>query len=141
MDKAKFEAVMERMAKAAPDQASPEIMSLIIANLVLLFEQQDSWPQMMMAVTATLSAAISEEREEHIARNEEAAVRAANEFMAGILNKSQGMVRTAVGETNNKADRRQVGLNYHRPHKNNIINKRENNAKHTKDIRATRIGG
>lgn len=88
MDKAKFEVVMERMAKAAPDQASPEIMSLIIANLVLLFEQQDSWPQMMMAVTATLSAAISEEREEHIARNEEAAVRAANEFMAGILNKS-----------------------------------------------------
>ena len=88
MDKAKFEAVMERMAKAAPDQASPEIMSLIIANLVFLFEQQDSWPHMMMAVTATLSAAISEEREEHIARSEEAAVRAANEFMAGILNKS-----------------------------------------------------
>ena len=88
MDKAKFEAVMERMAEAAPKEASPEIMSLIIANLVLLFEQQDSWPHMMMAVTATLSAAITEEQEQHITRNEEAAVRAADEFMAGILNKS-----------------------------------------------------
>ena len=45
MDKAEFIEVMRRVEEAVPDKASPEILSLIIANLVLLFEQHAEWPQ------------------------------------------------------------------------------------------------
>ena len=87
MDKDKFDAVMERMAAAAPDQASPEIMSLIIANLVLLFNQQEQWPSIMVAVTAVLSEAIKEDRERVEDKGEDIALRDANNFMAAIIQK------------------------------------------------------
>ena len=87
MDKKEFEVVMERIAKAAPDQASPEVMSLIVANLVLLFEQQEQWPSIMVAVTAVLSEAIKEDRERAEDRGEDIALRDANDFMDAIIQK------------------------------------------------------
>ncbi len=87
MDKKEFEVAMHRIAEAAPKEASPEIMSLIVANLVLLFEQQQQWPSIMMAVTAVLSEAIKEDREEATEKDEDVALRDANNFMAAIIQK------------------------------------------------------
>jgi len=90
MEREEFEVVMRRIAEAAPKEASPEIMSLIIANLVLLFNQQEQWPSIMVAVTAVLSEAIKEDREEvteFSVKGAETALRDANKFMSGILNK------------------------------------------------------
>ena len=87
MDKKEFEVAMHRIAEAAPKEASPEVMSLIVANLVLLFEQQQQWPSIMMAVTAVLSEAIKEDREEAAEKDEDVALRDANNFMAAIIQK------------------------------------------------------
>ena len=87
MDKKEFEVAMHRIAEAAPKEASPEVMSLIIANLVLLFEQQEQWPSIMVAVTAVLSEAIKEDRERAEDRGEDIALRDANNFMAAINQK------------------------------------------------------
>mgnify|MGYP003676232083 CR=1 FL=1 len=87
MDREEFEVLMRRMAEAAPKEASPEIMSLIIANLVLLFNQQEQWPSIMVAVTAVLSEAIKEDREEATEKDEDVALRDANNFMAAIIQK------------------------------------------------------
>jgi len=87
MDKEEFEVAMYRIAEAAPKEASPEVMSLIVANLVLLFEQQQQWPSIMMAVTAVLSEAIKEDREEATEKDEDVALRDANNFMAAIIQK------------------------------------------------------
>jgi hypothetical protein len=87
MDKEEFEVAMHRIAEAAPKEASPEVMSLIVANLVLLFEQQQQWPSIMMAVTAVLSEAIKEDREEATEKDEDVALRDANNFMAAIVQK------------------------------------------------------
>ena len=87
MDKEEFEVAMHRIAEAAPKEASPEVMSLIVANLVLLFEQQQQWPSIMMAVTAVLSEAIKEDREEVTEKDEDVALRDANNFMAAIIQK------------------------------------------------------
>ena len=87
MDKKEFEVAMHRIAEAAPKEASPAVMSLIVANLVLLFEQQEQWPSIMMAVTAVLSEAIKEDREEATEKDEDVALRDANNFMAAIIQK------------------------------------------------------
>ena len=87
MDKEEFEVAMHRIAEAAPKEASPEVMSLIVANLVLLFEQQEQWPSIMVAVTAVLSEAIKEDREEATEKDEDVALRDANNFMAAIIQK------------------------------------------------------
>ena len=87
MDKEEFEVAMHRIAEAAPKEASPEVMSLIVANLVLLFEQQEQWPSIMVAVTAVLSEAIKEDREEATEKDEDVALRDANNFMAAIVQK------------------------------------------------------
>ena len=87
MDKEEFEVAMHRIAEAAPKEASPEVMSLIVANLVLLFEQQQQWPSIMMAVTAVLSEAIKEDRERAEDKGEDIALRDANNFMAAIIQK------------------------------------------------------
>ena len=92
MDKEEFEVAMHRIAEAAPKEASPEVMSLIVANLVLLFNQQEQWPSIMVAVTAVLSEAIKEDREEAKFvptrdKGEDIALRDANDFMAAIIQK------------------------------------------------------
>ena len=87
MDKEEFEVAMHRIAEAAPKEASPEVMSLIVANLVLLFNQQEQWPSIMVAVTAVLSEAIKEDREEATEKDEDVALRDANNFMAAIVQK------------------------------------------------------
>ena len=87
MDKKEFEVAMHRIAEAAPKEASPEVMSLIVANLVLLFEQQEQWPSIMVAVTAVLSEAIKEDRDRAEDRGEDIALRDANNFMAAIIQK------------------------------------------------------
>ncbi len=87
MDKEEFEVAMHRIAEAAPKEASPEVMSLIVANLVLLFEQQEQWPSIMVAVTAVLSEAIKEDRERAEDRGEDIALRDANDFMDAIIQK------------------------------------------------------
>ena len=87
MDKKEFEVAMHRIAEAAPKEASPEVMSLIVANLVLLFEQQEQWPSIMVAVTAVLSEAIKEDRERAEDKGEDIALRDANDFMAAIIQK------------------------------------------------------
>jgi hypothetical protein len=87
MDKEEFEVAMHRIAEAAPKEASPEVMSLIVANLVLLFEQQEQWPSIMVAVTAVLSEAIKEDRERAEDKGEDIALRDANNFMAAIIQK------------------------------------------------------
>ncbi len=87
MDKEEFEVAMHRIAEAAPKEASPEVMSLIVANLVLLFNQQEQWPSIMVAVTAVLSEAIKEDREKAEDIGEDIALRDANDFMAAIIQK------------------------------------------------------
>ena len=87
MDKKEFEVAMHRIAEAAPKEASPEVMSLIVANLVLLFEQQEQWPSIMVAVTAVLSEAIKEDRDRAEDKGEDIALRDANNFMAAIIQK------------------------------------------------------
>tara|TARA_B100000497_G_C7279667_1_gene193958 strand:- start:95 stop:370 length:276 start_codon:yes stop_codon:yes gene_type:complete len=87
VDKEEFEVAMHRIAEAAPKEASPEVMSLIVANLVLLFNQQEQWPSIMVAVTAVLSEAIKEDREKAEDRGEDIALRDANDFMAAIIQK------------------------------------------------------
>ena len=87
MDKKEFEVAIHRIAEAAPKEASPEVMSLIVDNLVLLFEQQEQWPSIMVAVTAVLSEAIKEDRERAEDKGEDIALRDANNFMASIIQK------------------------------------------------------
>tara|TARA_Y100000389_G_scaffold12468_1_gene11262 strand:+ start:255 stop:530 length:276 start_codon:yes stop_codon:yes gene_type:complete len=87
VDKEEFEVAMHRIAEAAPKEASPEVMSLIVANLVLLFNQQEQWPSIMVAVTAVLSEAIKEDREKAEDIGEDIALRDANDFMAAIIQK------------------------------------------------------
>jgi len=87
MDKEEFEVAMHRIAEAAPKEASPEVMSLIVASLVLLLEQQEQWPTIMVAVTAVLSEAIKEDRERAEDKGEDIALRDANNFMAAIIQK------------------------------------------------------
>jgi len=87
MDKKEFEVAMHRIAEAAPKEASPEVMSLIVANLVLLFEQQEQWPSIMFAATTVLSAAMKEDRERAEDKGEDIALRDANDFMAAIVQK------------------------------------------------------
>lgn len=87
MDKEEFEVAMHRIAEAAPKEASPEVMSLIIANLVLLFNQQEQWPSIMFAATTVLSEAMKEDRERAEDKGEDIALRDANDFMAAIIQK------------------------------------------------------
>jgi hypothetical protein len=87
VDKEEFEVAMHRIAEAAPKEASPEVMSLIVANLVLLFNQQEQWPSIMVAVTAVLSEAMKEDRERAEDKGEDIALRDANDFMAAIIQK------------------------------------------------------
>ena len=87
MDKEEFEVAMHRIAEAAPKEASPEAMSLIIANLVLLFNQQEQWPSIMFAATTVLSEAMKEDRERAEDKGEDIALRDANDFMAAIIQK------------------------------------------------------
>jgi hypothetical protein len=62
-------------------------MSLIIANLVLLFNQQEQWPSIMFAATTVLSEAMKEDRERAEDKGEDIALRDANDFMAAIIQK------------------------------------------------------
>ena len=87
MDKEEFEVAMHRIAEAAPKEASPEVMSLIVANLVLLFNQQEQWPSIMFAATTVLSEAMKEDRERAEDKGEDIALRDANDFMAAIIQK------------------------------------------------------
>jgi hypothetical protein len=87
VDKEEFEVAMHRIAEAAPKEASPEVMSLIIANLVLLFNQQEQWPSIMFAATTVLSEAMKEDRERAEDKGEDIALRDANDFMAAIIQK------------------------------------------------------
>jgi len=81
MDKDEFLIAMNHVAEALPDQASPAVASLIIANLILLYEQQKEWPHMMMAVTTILADAMAEEK----AEGEAAATEDANAFLKNIM--------------------------------------------------------
>ena len=45
MGKDEFTTMMQQVADTVPSQASAEIVSLIIANLILLYDQQGEWPK------------------------------------------------------------------------------------------------
>jgi len=86
MDKDEFLTAMNRVAEALPDQSSPEMTSLFIANIILIYEQEKEWPHMMMAVTTILADAMVEEK----AEGEAAATEDAKAFLKNIMENHNG---------------------------------------------------
>jgi|TARA_R110000824_G_scaffold48871_2_gene137608 hypothetical protein len=81
MGKDEFTTMMQQVADTVPSQASAEIVSLIIANLILLYDQQGEWPKMMLTTTRILAEAMAEEE----AENETAATEDAKTFLKNIM--------------------------------------------------------
>ena len=81
MGKDEFATMMQQVADTVPSQASAEIVSLIIANLILLYDQQGEWPKMMLMTTRILAEAMAEEE----AENETAATEDAKTFLKNIM--------------------------------------------------------
>ena len=81
MGKDEFTTMMQQVADTVPSQASAEIVSLIIANLILLYDQQGEWPKMMLTTTRILAEAMAEEE----AENEPAATEDAKTFLKNIM--------------------------------------------------------
>ena len=79
----KVNAMMHKIAEALPDESSPELTAIMLINIVLLYEQEHNWPEIMLAINSGLTDHLCAGIEE----KEDAAVRAANEFMSGILGK------------------------------------------------------
>tara|TARA_R110000751_G_C13672095_1_gene470396 strand:+ start:569 stop:826 length:258 start_codon:yes stop_codon:yes gene_type:complete len=72
MDKDEFLKVMGQVADIVPDQATPEVVSVIIANLIRLYDQQEEWPQMITIVTTVLADVCEERAEQETAATEDA---------------------------------------------------------------------
>ena len=81
MGKDEFTTMMQQVADTVPSQASAEIVSLIIANLILLYDQQGEWPKMRLTTTRILAEAMAEEE----AENETAATEDAKTFLKNIM--------------------------------------------------------
>lgn len=81
MDKNEFEAMMRKIADALPDKGSPEVLSLIFANIVMIYEVENEWPSMMMATTKILADAMAEAIED----GEASATEDANAFLKNIM--------------------------------------------------------
>lgn len=92
MDKDEFCKLMKKVMDAMPSKTNKEIMSLIIANMLMQYEIENEWPIVMTQVTHILSEAMTEARaeaeaEDEFARSidEDVATAAADAFLKNIL--------------------------------------------------------
>lgn len=83
MDKDEFCKLMKKVMDAMPSKTNKEIMSLIIANMLMQYEIEDEWPIVMTQVTHILSEAMAEARAE--AEAEDVATAAADAFLKNVL--------------------------------------------------------
>ena len=83
MDKDEFCKLMKKVMDAMPSNTSKEIMSLIIANMLMQYEIENEWPVVMTQVTHILSEAMAEARAE--AEAEDVATAAADAFLKNVL--------------------------------------------------------
>ena len=60
MDKDEFCKLMQSVMDAMPSKTNKEIMSLIIANMLMQYEIEDEWPTVIAQVTHILSEAMVE---------------------------------------------------------------------------------
>ena len=70
MDKDEFCKLMKKVMDAMPSKTNKEIMSLIIANMLMQYEIENEWPIVMTQVTHILSEAMTEARAEEEAKDE-----------------------------------------------------------------------
>ena len=51
----KVNAMMHKIAEALPDESSPELTAIMLINIVLLYEQEHNWPEIMLAINSGLT--------------------------------------------------------------------------------------
>lgn len=90
MDKDEFCKLMQSVMDAMPSKTNKEIMSLIIANMLMQYEIEDEWPTVIAQVTHILSEAQAEaeaEYENELEReiDESVAIDAADTFLKNVL--------------------------------------------------------
>tara|TARA_R110000772_G_scaffold202177_2_gene312471 strand:+ start:104 stop:364 length:261 start_codon:yes stop_codon:yes gene_type:complete len=78
-----FSEIMNKIAEASPDKMSTGLLTAIIANLVRVYDLQEHWPSIMMAVTQSLSELMVEE----VLCSERDAERDANNFLKAVMDK------------------------------------------------------
>ena len=83
MDKDEFCKLMQSVMDAMPSKTNKEIMSLIIANMLMQYEIEDEWPTVIAQVTHVLSEAMAETQAEKA--DEDAATADADAFLKNIL--------------------------------------------------------
>ena len=81
MGEDEFLVTMQRVADALPDRTSPEVTALIIANMIMVYEQQQECPHIMALATTILADAIAEDRKDE----ETAATKDADVFLKKIM--------------------------------------------------------
>ena len=81
MDKDEFCKLMQSVMDAMPSKTNKEIMSLIIANMLMQYEIEDEWPTVIAQVTHILSEAMAEAQ----AEAEDVATAAADAFLKNVL--------------------------------------------------------
>ena len=84
MDKDEFCKLMQRVMDILPSKTSKEIMSLIIANLLMQYDIEDDWPNVMTHVTHILSEAMAEARAAERDRQLEIAAEDEDDFTRSI---------------------------------------------------------
>jgi len=91
MDKDEFCKLMQSVMDAMPSKTNKEIMSLIIANMLMQYEIESEWPTVIAQVTHILSEAMVEtqaaaEYAKIIEDNDESvATAAADAFLKNVL--------------------------------------------------------
>jgi hypothetical protein len=92
MDKDEFCKLMQSVMDVMPFKTNKDIMSLIIANMLMQYEIEDEWPTVIAQVTHILSEAMAEARakaeaEDEFARSidEDVATAAADAFLKNVL--------------------------------------------------------
>lgn len=81
MDKDEFCKLMQGVMDAMPSKTNKEVMSLIIANMLMQYEIEDEWPTLIAQVTHILSEAQEEAEAEKVnARQAQAAAEYENEL-------------------------------------------------------------
>tara|TARA_R110002096_G_scaffold327670_2_gene521800 strand:- start:464 stop:739 length:276 start_codon:yes stop_codon:yes gene_type:complete len=90
MNRAELDIIIQQVLDAAPDKSNLQLTSIVFANWLSMYDQSDEWPVIMLAVTSCLAEQQNERLDKETDTQHEdvaLAVHAADEFMAGILNK------------------------------------------------------
>ncbi len=83
MDRDEFCKLMEGVLGVMPSNVNNDIMSLMFANILMMYNAEDEWPTVITQVTHILSEAMTEARAEAEAEN--VATAAADAFLKNIL--------------------------------------------------------